>query len=230
MERTGFTSTRTRRRVLAGVAAGTATLAGCLGSLDANEGPPEEELATDYDVPLRGDADGDVTLAVYEDFACPHCRTYNEELRPELEAEYLTAEPVRYEHRDFPIPVRDPESWEAASAARAIYDRSGNDDFWAYAASLFEHQDRLGDETPELYGDLAEELDLDGGAIQTAAVEREYDDIVGADRQRGIDAGVEATPSFVVDGDVVASGSDEETLDTVRAELDARLDGSGGSA
>jgi len=212
----------TRRRVLAATA-GVGALPGGLGGVDEGAGPSGAELAADYDVPFLGVADGDVTLEVYEDFACPHCRTYNEELFPDLETAYLESEPVRYEHRNLPIPVKDPESWEAASAARAVFERGGNEDFWAYETALFEHQDQLGADTPALYGDLAADLGLDGGAVQSAAVDRAHDDVVGADRQRGVDAGVESTPSFVIDGEVVAAGSGQSALNDVEAALDAAL-------
>lgn len=216
----------TRRQVLAGVAAGSAVLAGCLGDDDdapATGDGTGDRGADEATVPVRGDRDAAVTLEVYEDYACGFCQDYVMDGAPTLVAEYVDPGDIRYEHRDLPIPVADPESWEAASAAREVLELGGSEAFWEYKERLYEEQGRIGTDTPELYADLAAEVDVDGEDVQSAAVDRIYDGAVEADRQRGVDAGVEGTPTFVVDGDIVASGYDEDTLDDVRAALDDAL-------
>ena len=112
----------TRRDVLvAGVGLAGAT-AGCLSNATEDDGTPTSTGAGAGDLlptPVAGDPDADVTVAVYEDYACPHCRTYSEEVFPQVEEIYLSAGTVRYEFHDFPIPVDETVSWQAASAARA---------------------------------------------------------------------------------------------------------------
>ncbi len=230
----------TRRQVLAaGGAVGFVGLAGCTGSgstpttadqADGENGNGNgggngggETPTARLSPPVRGDPEADVTLAVYEDFGCPHCRDYNADGYPELAEAFVDPGRVRYEHRALPIPVLDPESFEAASAARAVQDRHGDGSFWAYANALFSNQEVLGSETPALYADLASELGYDGKPVRTAAVDQAYADTVESDRQRGIDAGVEGTPGFVVNGEVVADGFGDSTVETVRAALEERL-------
>jgi protein-disulfide isomerase len=232
----------TRRQVLAAAGvAGVVGLAGCTGGGStptadgrgndgggtttgtADGGGSGERPADRRNPPVEGDPEADVTLAVYEDFACPHCRTYNTNGYPTLAEEFVDPGRVRYEHRDLPIPVLDPESFEAANAARAVQDRHGDEAFWAYADALFTSQDALGSETPVLYAALADDLGHDGEAVRTDAVDRAYADTVGGDRQRGIDAGVEGTPGFVVNSEVVASGFGDSTVETVRTALEDRL-------
>jgi len=221
-----------RRGVLAGAgSAAVGLLAGCTGG-SAPGGDGGAATATDadpaLDPPVRGDPDAAVTLAVYEDFGCPHCRDYTVEGYPDL-ADYVADGRIRYEHRDLPIPVLEPESYEAASAARAVQQRHGDEAFWAYAAELFARQDALGSETPALYATVATELGYDGEAVRTAAVERSHEATVAADRERGVGAGVEGTPGFVVDGEVVANGFGEGTVEAVAGALDERLaDAAGG--
>jgi len=231
--------TPTRRQVLAAAGlTGIVGLAGCTGGSStptadsqgdggggttAGSGGGEATPAGQLDPPVRGDPEADVTLAVYEDFACPHCRDYNENGYPALAEEFVDQGRVRYEHRDLPIPVLDPGSFEAASAARAVQDRHGDEAFWAYADALFANQDALGSETPALYADLAADLGHDGGPVRSNAVDQTYADTVGGDRQRGIDAGVEGTPGFVVNGEVVASGFGDTTVETVRSAIEERL-------
>lgn len=231
--------TPTRRQVLVAVGAtGALGLAGCTGggstptadgqgtSGDGTRtgsgdggGTPTGRLSP----PVKGDPEADVTLAVYEDFACPHCRDYDANGYPVLAEEFVETGRIRYEHRDLPIPVLEPESFEAANAARAVQDRHGNGAFWDYADALFSNQGALGSETPALYADLAADLGYDGEAVRADAVNRAYTDTVTGDRQRGIDAGVEGTPGFVVNGDVVTSGFGDSTVQTVRSAIEERL-------
>lgn len=229
----------TRRRLLAGVGtAATALLAGCggTGGNDATGGggdssptatstgtPFEEALAP----PVKGDADAAVTLEVYEDYACPHCARYNAEGFPELEEAYVSPGEIRYEHRDLPIPVADPGSFRAASAARAVQDAHGDGAFWPYADALFEHSDRIPTDEPDLFARLAEEQGHDPEAVRSAAVERTYRRTVERDRERAIALGAESTPAFALDGEIVASGFGSATVDTVRAAIDRALSETG---
>lgn len=216
----------TRRGFLVGATAGTVAVAGCLGG-GASE-PSNQEVAEDYDVPVRGDPDGAVTIEVYEDYACPACRSYNQNGIEFIRREYLETESVRYEHRNLPIPVSDPESWEAASAAHAVFQQHGAEEFWPYKSGLFARQNELGSETPDLYGEIAAEQGLDGDPIQSAAVDREYDPVARADKERANEIGVEGTPGFVIEDSFVTAGAGEDSMTLVAAELDSLLDASDG--
>ena len=199
------TGTASRRAVLAGVAATAAGVAGCLqdnGRLPA---------------PIRGDPEADVTVMAFEDFACPHCREYSLTVVPELAEEYLEPGVVRYEFHDFPIPVADPLSWQAASAAREAQKRGGDGTFWEYERLLFRNQDALG---PPTFESLGTELDLDGDAVREAAVDEEHRDTIEADREMGRKEGVEGTPAVFVDGELV-----DPTVDAIGSAIDdARSD------
>jgi protein-disulfide isomerase len=229
----------TRRRLLAGVGtAATALLAGCggTGGNDATGGgsdssptatstgtPFEEALAP----PVKGDADAAVTLEVYEDYACPHCADYNAEGFPELDEAYVSTGDIRYEHRDLPIPVADPGSFQAANAARAVQHRDGDGAFWPYSGALFEQSGRIAAEAPQLFATLAEERGHDAGAVRAAATNRTYRRTVQRDRQRAVELGVESTPAFALNGEIVASGFGSGTVGTVRAALDRALSETG---
>ncbi|MFC6865068.1 DsbA family protein [Halomicroarcula sp. GCM10025817] len=191
----------TRRDVLAaGVALAGAT-AGCLtGSSDTAESPSPTPTGETLPTPVAGDPDADVTVAVYEDYACPHCKTYSVEVFPQVEAAFLEDGSVRYEFHDFPIPVDEAVSWQAASAARAVQDEAGDAAFFTYSKRLFENQASLG---PDVYAELTEGIGADGETVRQAAVEERYRPTVAADRQAGIDRGVEGTPTVFVDGDPV---------------------------
>jgi len=207
----------TRRRVLLGAAGLTAsTLAGCLTS-GASEGSSSSSLSGDSGTtlppPVRGDPQASVTVAAYEDFACPHCREYYLTVLPELESAYIEPGTIRYEHHDFPIPVADPGSYTAANAARAVQERADEGAFWQYARGLYENQSSLG---PALYGSLAEEKGLEGNAVREAGVNRKYTETVMRDRERGLNKGVDATPTVFVNGEAVF----ESTVEAISSAIE----------
>lgn len=224
-----------RRALLAAGGTALATLAGCSGgtesgSTEANDGDSGatsttadggagRETATPrtdlLSAPVAGDPEADVTVAVYEDFACPHCATFNEEVYPTLRSEYVDSEQIRYEHHDFPIPVDQAVSWQAPNAARAVQATVGDGAFFAYADRLFANQGSL---EPNAYAALAEEVDAEPSAVKTAAVGREYDATIEADRERGYDAGVRGTPTAFVNGEEV-----EATTEALTEAIDAAV-------
>jgi len=197
-----------RRQFLVGSVALASASAGC----SSNEGPTDSpELGTIADdtppssgqpmpSPVAGDLDADVTVAVFEDYACPHCGTYSIEVFPQLAADYLESGEIRYEFHDFPIPVDEQVSWEAATAARAVQAAAGNQAYYVYSERLFRNQDGLDRST---YESLTEGLDVDGATVREAARNRRYDETVSADRQSGVDRGVSGTPMVFVDGEPV---------------------------
>lgn len=215
-------ATASRRTVLATVAAGTVGLAGCLGGGGTSDGAS--------DPPVRGDPDAGVTLEVFEDFACGACRAYTLEGFPSLESSHIEPGAIRYEFRNFPF-IGD-ESFEAANAARAAYERGGGDDtFWPFKTRVFENQSSIRAGSPGLYGDIAAEMGLDRGPIETAAVEESFDDAVSADKSRGEDLGVDSTPSFAIDGDLVDTSEAltvGDLVGIVQEELDQALEEASG--
>jgi protein-disulfide isomerase len=203
-ERASESASTTRRTLLAGLTTGVAVgLAGCFGggtdsSNGGQSGSGTGETGTaggTLPAPAMGDPNADVRVIVFEDFACPHCRDFTLNVVPQLQSEYIEPGTVRYEFHDFPIPVHDEISWEAACAARAVQASESDAAFFEYADALFENQRSLG---PATYEQLATDMGLDGAAIRQSAVNREHEATVRADRQLGQEAGVQGTPTVVV--------------------------------
>ena len=230
----------TRRSYLAAVggAAALATTAGCLGSGSGNaageattatsgsssEGAAANPLPDGCDVgeldsvaslarPALGPEDAPVTVDVFEDFACPHCQTFTQDVYPEIRSTYVDPGDVRYRFFDFPIPVDDTWSWAAASAARAVQDRADAETFFTFVEGVYANQGRLSEEGYQVVHDLADEAGVNGCTIAGAADQEPYRSVVEADRQEGLDREVPGTPAVYVDGDVLA-GYGWETVDS----------------
>jgi protein-disulfide isomerase len=195
----------TRRSYLAAVgAAAVGSTAGCLGG-SASALPDDCDVGSLESVsslprPALGPADAPVTVDVFEDYACPHCRTFTEEVYPEIRSTYVDPGEVRYRFFDFPIPVDDEWSWGAASAARAVQDRADAEAFFAFAEGVYANQDRLSESGHQVVHDLANDLGVDGCAVAAAAEQEPYRSVVEADRQAGVAREVPGTPAVFVNG------------------------------
>ncbi|MFP8955924.1 DsbA family protein [Natrialbaceae archaeon A-CW3] len=205
----------TRRRFAALAAGGTLGLAGCLGEDDTgatgdggngngdgggngdDNGLDEDDL---LEIPVAGDPDADVTVTVFEDFGCGGCATYKTQMFPDIEEAYIEPEQIRYEHRDFPIPVQEPWSKAVASAARSVHDHEGDDAFFAFTSEIYTYH---GEYSYDVIEQVATDLGFDGEQVRTDAEEITYEAGLEAERAYGVEQGVEATPWVIVDGDAV---------------------------
>ncbi|MFC6976383.1 DsbA family protein [Halomicroarcula sp. GCM10025709] len=209
----------TRRGFLAASVGVAGLTAGCLSNSGGSPSVPTAE-GQPLPAPVAGDPDADVTVEVYEDYACPHCRTFSLEVYPQIRTNYLSSGSIEYVFNDFPIPVDDAVSWEAASAARAVQDRAGDEAFFTYNKRLFENQNRLG---PSVYAELTEGMDVDGETIREEGVGEAYRPTVSEDRSAGRERGVSGTPTVFVDGEAVQWS--EVAFGPVQQAIDAALDG-----
>lgn len=215
MERNELLGGPTRRQVLIGLGAGgTAALAGCLGGGEGGADP----------VPVRGDPEADVVLEVFADLNCPFCADYNENGFPDVQSQFLDDGLIRYEFRNFVTTGTAGE--QAASAAREVFDRHGNDAFWQFKTAMYDNQDRMPAQIPEVFADVASNLDLDADAIAEAGNDRSYQNAVESDIDRGRSLGVQGTPSFVVDDSLVntrGANTMERVVSRVAQEIQSAL-------
>jgi len=216
----------TRRGYLAALGATTTVgaTAGCLGGGSAlPEGCDVGTLdsVSSLPRPALGPSDAPVTVDVFEDFACPHCKTFTESVYPEIRSNYVDSGDVRYRFFDYPIPVNEQWSWAAASAARAVQDRGDSEAFFAFTEGVYENQGRLDEEGYQIVHDLANDLDVDGCEVAAAADQGTYRDVVESDKQEGSERGVPGTPAVYVDGNLL----DGAGWSTVSGAIESQLDG-----
>lgn len=165
--------------------------------------------------PTMGDPAADVTVVVFEDYACPHCRDFSLNVVPKLRADYVDPGSVLYEHRDFPLPVN---RWSrpAANAARAVQDIAGDSSFFEYCRALYENQSRY---SFDLLLALGDEVGVDGAEVRTAAEERRYESVIQSDTALGNEMGVRGTPEVYVNGVRTENPAYETLRGTIESEL-----------
>jgi protein-disulfide isomerase len=159
--------------------------------------------------PSEGPADAPVTVVEFSDYQCPACRTTHQTVK---EVKSLYGNQVRWIFKDFPLKMHK-EAFKAAEAAHCAEDQ---DKFWQYQDLAFT--------TGRLYvGNLVEgagELGLDKDKFQQCLDNDKFKDYVNQSIQDAVQAGIDRTPSFIINGTVMSGGL---ALDTFKATIDAEL-------
>ena len=114
-------------------------------------------------------------------------------MEPKLYKEYVQDGTLRIEWRDFPY--RGRESVNAAVAARAA---QAQGKFWEYHDLLYDSQ--FSGYSDENLMALAKETGLDTQRFESDYEDARYEPSVRADFQKGLDLGVNGTPTFFING------------------------------
>ncbi len=110
---------------------------------------------------------------------------------------YINPGKVKYVFKNFPVIGQ--ESVDAAAAAECAGDQNK---FWLYGTYLFEHQtgENVGAFTPDHLKQFAGLLGLDTNAFNSCLDSGKYASAVQQDLAQGRGRGVQATPTFFVNG------------------------------
>ena len=131
--------------------------------------------------------------------------------------EYVESGTLRIEWRDFPYLGQ--ESLNAAVAARAAQEQGK---FWEYHDLLYHNQP--GGFPREKLVELAREAGLDVERFEADLASREYEQTVIEDFQEGQQRGISGTPTFVINGKVLAGmqpvGVFEDAIEQAKREAE----------
>jgi protein-disulfide isomerase len=150
---------------------------------------PTVEVGADDD-PFLGPKDAPVTIIEFSDFQCPYCRRVQPALKQLLQ-EYQGS--VKLVFRDFPLRNIHPQAQKASEAAQCAAEQQ---QFWSYHDKLF----AVSELQPENLKQYAQELGLNTAQFNACLDTGKYAAEVEHDLQDGLNAGVNATPSFFVNG------------------------------
>ncbi len=138
-------------------------------------------------------------------------------MEPKLYKEYIQDGTLRIEWRDFPY--RGQESVDAAVAARAAQAQGG---FWEYHDLLYDSQ--FSGFSDENLVALARRAGLDTQQFERDYENARYEKAVRADFQKGLDLGVNGTPTFFINGKMLVGlqpvGVFEDAIEEARREAE----------
>ena len=140
--------------------------------------------------PTRGPEEAWVTVVEFADFQCPYCGRVVPTLR-EVDAE--RPDEVRWVFKHLPLSMH-PRALPASIAAECAHEQ---DRFWPMYDTLYSHQNALSDSALESHAKAAG-VDLE--AWRTCLDSDRPKEVIANDRKQAVDAEVQATPTFFVNG------------------------------
>lgn len=153
---------------------------------------PDQVTETDW---IRGNPTASVTLVEYSDFQCPACAAYFP-----LVEKLLTerGDKMRFVYRNFPL-GQHVNGIPAAQAAGAA-GKQGK--FWEMHDMLFTKQTdwEVSTDARTIFTGYAKEIGLDMEKFASDFDSKEIKDKITADQKSGLKAGVNATPTFYLNG------------------------------
>ena len=183
---------RTRREALRAAGAIAIMLGLAPGSALGQSGDDkvltEALVLRDPDIPVAGNADGDITIVEYFDYQCPYCR----KLEPELRQVVQDDGKVRLVLKDWPVlgPV-------SVIAARMALASKYQDKFLQAHAALIGVNSKLTEpRIRELLADAG--VDVDRATRDLATNAKAIDAILARNNDQATAFGFRGTPSFII--------------------------------
>lgn len=146
-----------------------------------------------------GDPNAPVVIEEYSDFLCSFCRRFAFETEPDLIEEYISKGIVYFIYKNYPL---QPDSFPIAEAGLCAAEQ---DMFWEYHDILFANQD---EHNVQAYSTrrleaYAETIDLEMDQFRSCTGSNRYRADVEQSQLDGVNAGVESTPTFFVNGKII---------------------------
>ena len=151
-----------------------------------------------------------MTVIEYGDFQCPSCAAFATEQEAALDQRYVETGKVRFIYHDFPLPQHN-NAVIAAAAARAAGEQGK---FWPMHDLLFARQRECSSSSAiqSLLVSYAEAIGLDRQAFEQALQSETFVPALEAARQQSGQRGVQATPTFEVNGKLVDASQLEAAI------------------
>ncbi len=186
--------------------------------------PITPQVYPDANGASMGNPNAPVKVVAYEDFQCPSCRIYTEQVESMLIQNEIKNGQVYYQFRNFPIIDRSSTTKESHQAANAALCAADQGKFWEYHGMLYANQEgeNVGSFTDKRLQAFAQTLGLNMSEFNSCFSADTHQNQIDADYQAGQQAGVTGTPSVFVNGKEVSPGY-IPTYDQMKQAIQAAL-------
>lgn len=154
--------------------------------------------------PTKGSNANKILLVKFSDFECSFCAKATQDVQQIL-AQH--GDQVTFVYKHFPLTAIHQQAQSAAQAAWAAQQQGK---FWEYHDSLFAQQDQLGE---ALYVDIAQQLGLKMKRFNRDRNSPEAAAAIQADLALGQKIGVNQTPFFILNGQVLQLPLDPNSIE-----------------
>jgi protein-disulfide isomerase len=148
------------------------------------------------DSPAMGASNRQIVMVAFSDFQCPFCATADKSVK-QFMAKHKDKVTLVYKY--FPLTQVHPE---ALPAARAAWAANKQGKFWEYHDALYANQAKLGE---AFYTETANSLKLDLNKFN--ADRKIADNSIVEDFKLGRKIGIDGTPTFIINGEVVTGAA-----------------------
>jgi protein-disulfide isomerase len=225
---------RRRRLLLGAVAAGVVALVVLVvilvqvnrTSTPSDAATPAGTVADGTAIPV-GPEGAPVVVDLYEDFLCPACRQF-ETINGETLTSLAEDGSIRLQYRPIAFLDRastDEYSTRALNAAGVVLDAAGTDAFREFHDLLFAEQPAEGGPglTDDRLIELAAEAGASGADVEAGIRDRVFEGWADRVTERASQAGVNSTPTLLIDGEPVDLA--EATPENITALVEASAEG-----
>lgn len=190
-------------------------LAGCSPAATPNPTPTWPSQTPEGD-PVKGSPDAPVTIIEYSEYQCPFCARFMQETLPLIEENYIATGKVRLIFRNFPV------HQQAVVAAGAAICAQKEDKFWQMHDTLFAQQSEWSG-NPDFIALLegyAQDIGLDVEQFTSCLIPEEGEEPewfakLKRDFEAGQEAGVQGTPSFLINDQLVVGAQPFEEFQKI---------------
>ncbi len=163
----------------------------------------------------KGQDAAPVTVTVFGDFQCPSCLAAYQRIEGGIDQNYVETGKIKFVFHDFPLPMH-PNAVPAAQAARAA---GAQGKFWAMHDLLYARQNEWANSGAALtiFKSYAGELGLDQAAFDGAVDNKTYAAAIDAAVADSNRQGINATPTYLVDGKAADTNALAAAIDAALA-------------
>lgn len=160
------------------------------------------------DSPTTGASNRQIVMVAFSDFQCPYCATADKSVK-QFMAKHKDKVTLVYKY--FPLTQIHPE---ALPAARAAWAANKQGKFWEYHDALYTNQAKLSE---AFYVETATSLKLDLNKFN--ADRKIADNAIVEDFKLGRKLGIDGTPTFIINGEVVTGAASLADLEKALAQV-----------
>src|SRR3989344_366501 len=165
---------------------------------------------------VLGDAKARVTIFEFSDFQCPFCRSFFNGAFAQIKSQYVDTGKVKLVYRHMPLSIH-PVAQVSAEASECAAEQGK---FWEFHDKIFQEQDKISKGTTVQYSrneiiKWVSQLGLDMKQFNQCLDSGKYTNRVNTDLEYANKIGVDGTPTFFVNGQIVKGALPFASFQTV---------------
>lgn len=171
--------------------------------------PPDYQTSQGFSV---GNPEAPVEVVAFSNYSCGYCKVFSETIEKDFISDYAETGKVHYRYVNLAS-----SNQPSINAAKASYCAADQNKFFEYKGFLYTYAQAADGFSLENLNKYAKSTGLDTDAFESCMSEDTYDLAYLDDRNYAQSSGINATPTFLVNGQIVSAN---ELITTVEELLE----------